>query len=157
MCDALRYADHAIEQWIYRHPNSFPPAVINTNDGDREPVAQEIMDLQTSDGNVLMCNCRLSEVPAMPIQYPDMEGLLPDGYAGQLFRMLSIMPQSIRNKATTLDTRSAISPAAMSTMPTWYRWPCSLISELAARPSTDPQLEPISGRDPCSVQSLPPR
>ena len=103
MREALRYADHPIEQWIYRHPNSFPPAVINTNDGDPEPVAQETMDLQTSDGNVLMCNCRLSEVAAMPIQYPDMEGLLPDGYARQLFRMSSIMPQSIRNKATTLD------------------------------------------------------
>ncbi len=108
MCEALSYAGRAIEQWIAQHPNSFPPAVINISDGEAnggnpEPVAQQIMDLQTSDGNVLMFNCHLSEVAAMPIQYPDREIGLPDGYASQLFRMSSVMPQNIRNQAALLD------------------------------------------------------
>ena len=109
MCEALAHAGQAIERWISQHPDSFPPAVINisdgeANDGDPEPVAQQIMELQTSDGNVLMYNCHLSELAAMPIQYPDQESGLPDGYARQLFRMSSVMPQGIRNQATLLDT-----------------------------------------------------
>ena len=108
MCEALGYAAQAIGQWIVQHPNSFPPSVINisdgeANDGDPEPFAQQIMGLQTSDGNVLLYNCHLSEVAAMPIQYPNQESGLPDGYAQQLFRMSSVMPQSIRNQATLLD------------------------------------------------------
>ena len=108
MCEALGYAAQAIGQWIVQHPNSFPPSVINisdgeANDGDPEPFAQQIMGLQTSDGNVLLYNCHLSEVAAMPIQYPNQEIGLPDGYAQQLFRMSSVMPQSIRNQATLLD------------------------------------------------------
>ena len=39
----------------------------------------------------------------MPIQYPDSEGSLPDQFARSLFRMSSVLPDSIRGLAATLD------------------------------------------------------
>ena len=107
MCGALNYTAQSIQQWIARHPDSFPPTVINisdgeASDGDPEPLARQIMDLRTSDGNVLMFNCHLSDIPATPVQYPDHERDLPDEYAKRMFRMSSRMPATARNQAATL-------------------------------------------------------
>ena len=107
MRQALTYAAHTVEQWIARHPDSFPPVIINMSDGeatdgDPEPAAQRIMNLQTNDGNSLMFNCHLSENSAMPFQYPDRENSLRDRYARQMFRMSSVMPQGSRDHAALL-------------------------------------------------------
>jgi hypothetical protein len=61
------------------------------------------MSLATTDGNVLVFNVHLSEVAAMPVQYPDREDGLPDDLAKRLFRMSSVLPESSRNLAATLD------------------------------------------------------
>ena len=110
MCAALETAINALEGWIALHPDSFPPIVINVSDGaasDGSPgqLAQQVMELQTSDGNVLMFNVHLSEVAAVPLQYPSgIEGL-PEGdeYASMMFRMSSVLPESSRAQAATLD------------------------------------------------------
>jgi hypothetical protein len=107
MCGALNYTAQSIQQWVALHPDSFPPTVINISDGeatdgDPEPLARQIMDLRTSDGNVLMFNCHLSDIPAIPVQYPDHERDLPDEYAKRMFRMSSRMPATARNQAATL-------------------------------------------------------
>ncbi len=108
MCQALEYAANSVSQWISRHPDSFPPMVINISDGeatdgDPEPVARSIMDLATSDGHALMFNCHLSETSAAPIQYPDSENSLHNGYARQMFRISSFMPPGALAHAARLD------------------------------------------------------
>ena len=108
MCEALGIASQCLQGWINDHPESFPPIVINISDGaatdgDPERQAQEIMSLQTTDGSVLLFNVHLSEVAAMPVQYPDREDGLPDDLAKRLFRMSSVLPEPSRALATTLD------------------------------------------------------
>jgi hypothetical protein len=108
MCEALDYAARSIENWVGHFPDSFPPIVINVSDGnatdgDPEPRAQRIMELQTNDGNALVFNIHLSEMATMPIQFPDTEEGLPDELAVRLFRMSSVLPEASRNLAASLD------------------------------------------------------
>ena len=110
MCRAFEVANQAIDEWIGQHPDSFPPIVINVSDGaasdgNPERQAQELMGLQTSDGDLLLFNIHLSDVAATPVQYPDRMELLPqdDEYASLMFRMSSSLPESSRNQAQILD------------------------------------------------------
>ncbi len=92
MCQAFETGLQALADWVSRHPDSFPPIVINVSDG------------ASSDGNTLLFNVHLSEVAAMPVQYPDQEGLLPqDDYALTMFRISSVLPESSRSQAASLD------------------------------------------------------
>lgn len=101
MVQALKLAQEWIQDWIAEHPDSYPPVVINISDGaatDGDPleVAQDIMDLSTSDGNVLMWNCHLSSVKdEKPLTFPSDSGILPanDKFAEQLFNMSSTLPE----------------------------------------------------------------
>ena len=109
MCDALTLAKQALEQWVNEHPESFPPIVINISDGaatdgDPVPIAKDIMNVATQDGDTLMFNVHLSEVSASPIMYPGDEGELPqyDGCALDLFRMSSVLPENSRKQAANL-------------------------------------------------------
>ncbi len=110
MCAAFQTAARSVENWIAQHPDSFPPIIINVSDGaatdgDPEPPAQRIMGMQTGDGNALVFNIHLSEVSALPVQYPDREDALPrdDEYAKVLFRMSSVLPESSRAQASAMD------------------------------------------------------
>ena len=101
MCQALSIAAQALRDWTTQHPSSYPPMVISVTDGDAndgnpEPLAHEIMGLGTNDGNVLLYNAHLSEMSAMPVQYPaDENGLPPDEYAARMFRMSSAFPAPV--------------------------------------------------------------
>ena len=101
MCDALSAALNALSAWTAQYPDSYPPMVINVtdgaaSDGNPESLAREIMALRTNDGNVLMYNAHLSEVSAMPVQYPSEESEVPpDAYAAQMFRMSSVFPDPV--------------------------------------------------------------
>ncbi len=101
MCEALSAASKALQDWTAQHPDSYPPMLINVTDGDAtdgnpEPLAQEIMGLHTNDGNVLVYNAHLSEMSAMPVQYPaDESDVPPDEYAGRMFRMSSVFPAPV--------------------------------------------------------------
>ena len=105
MCEALSAACKALQDWTAEHPDSYPPMVINVTDGDAtdgnpEPVAQEIMALQTNDGNVLIYNVHLSEMSVNPVQYPASESELPsDEYAARMFRMSSVFPAPVTELA----------------------------------------------------------
>ena len=109
MRTAFETAARAIEDWVTRHPNSFPPIIINVSDGnstdgDPEPQAQRIRELRTNDGNALIFNVHLSEVSSNPIQYPNRADDLPRGdeYSSLMFRMSSVLPASSRSQAETL-------------------------------------------------------
>lgn len=96
---ALNLARATIEEWIYRHPKSFPPIVINITDGmandvdsDQEllTTAQRLMSLKTGDGNVLLMNCHISGGDGRPVSFPWNTMELPnDPYAKLLFEMSS--------------------------------------------------------------------
>ena len=110
MCQTLDLASRAIQDWITQNPDSFPPIVINISDGmptDGDPVisAQQITELQTSDGNALIFNIHLSNINAIPCQYPGSVTEVPQGdeYAPMMFRMSSILPESSRRQAASLD------------------------------------------------------
>ena len=108
MCEALTAASKAIEDWTAQNPDSYPPMVISVTDGDAtdgnpEPVAQEIKALKTNDGNTLVYNAHLSEMSAVPVQYPaDEDDLPPDEYAARMFRMSSEFPEPVRALAADL-------------------------------------------------------
>ena len=109
MCKALSAASKALQEWTAQHPDSYPPMVINVTDGDAtdgnpEHLAQEIMALGTSDGSVLIYNAHLSEMSAMPSQYPSEEGdVPPDEYAARMFRMSSVFPEPVVKLAASMD------------------------------------------------------
>lgn len=109
MCETMDIASHAIAGWIAEHPEAFPPIVINISDGgptDGNPIpfAQKIMELQTGDGNALIFSCHVSGAKKKPVEYPDRESQLEgDEYALVMFRMASVLPESSRNHATSLD------------------------------------------------------
>lgn len=104
MCKGLQYAKSIIEKWINDNPNCFPPIVINITDGestDGNPtfIAQEIKNIQSTDGNVLFFNIHISSLKAMAIEFPDNPTLLPDNFAKMLFEMSSVLPPHIQNAA----------------------------------------------------------
>ncbi len=109
MCAALSTASKALYDWITDHPDSYPPMVISVTDGaatdgNPVPLAEEIMAMETSDGNALVYNAHLSEMNAMPVQYPADESAVPeDEYAAQMFRMSSEFPPQVVDIAAGLD------------------------------------------------------
>ena len=112
MCHVLHYAYGLLEPWIRDHPDSFPPIVIHISDGESQdgdpvPYADAVKQLATSDGNVLLFNCHLSETAAEAVVFPAAEDSLPDDLAKVLFRMSSLLPtpffQSARDEGMQLD------------------------------------------------------
>ena len=68
----------------------------DATDGNPEPLADEIMALETNDGNVLVYNAHLSEMSVSPVQYPSDESAVPpDEYAARMFRMSSEFPEPV--------------------------------------------------------------
>ena len=100
MCEALRQARSVLSPWIQDHPDSFPPIVINLTDGeatDGDPInpARDLVNLETSDGKLLLFNLHLSSVKGDPISYPEDDTGLPDRSAKQLFEISSLLPSFI--------------------------------------------------------------
>lgn len=97
MCEALAMAKTIVEGWLGQHPSSFPPIVINITDGETgaenlTAAADEIRQLKSNDGEVLLFNVHISSHRAAPIEYPSGDSGLPDQFAQQLFRMSSALP-----------------------------------------------------------------
>ncbi|HEY9792056.1 MAG TPA: hypothetical protein V6D22_16740 [Candidatus Obscuribacterales bacterium] len=102
MCEALGRATSTVVDWLGKHPNCFPPIVINISDGeptDGDPLqtAYDLMNLTSSDGSVLLFNLHISSSNHRPIEFPDTEAGLPDSHAKLLFNMSSPLPEYMRN------------------------------------------------------------
>jgi hypothetical protein len=95
MCQALNKAKELLEGWLLQHPNcQHPPIVVNITDGvatDGNPLipAEELKNLKSSEGNVLLYNIHLSSGSATAIMLPNSEANLPDQYAQLLYSMSS--------------------------------------------------------------------
>ncbi|CAM4442772.1 vWA domain-containing protein [Deinococcus marmoris] len=97
MMQAFSSAITLVQQHIALHPDSFPPIVINitdgeATDGDPRPLATQLRDLQTSDGNVLVYNAHISASQEKAVILPDSAVGLPDVYAEALYAMSSALP-----------------------------------------------------------------
>lgn len=107
MVRALKLAKEWIDDWVAEHHDSYPPVLINLTDGaatDGDPleVTKELLEMSTSDGNVLMWNCHLSEIKdAKPLTFPADDSILPktDKFAHQLFDMSSTLPDGFLSLA----------------------------------------------------------
>lgn len=105
MCTAIYHAQKIVQNWLTKHPDCFPPIVINITDGmatDGNPLkaAQILKSLSSGDGPVLCFNIHFSTQQANPIEFPDTETILPSKYAIQLFRMSSVLPAYMREIAS---------------------------------------------------------
>ncbi len=104
MSHVLIYARAILEDWIKAHADSFPPLVVHitdgaSQDGDPTSYADELKQLATSDGNVLLLNCHLSSTSAPAVLFPASEACLPDDLARQLFRLSSPLPEPFQRAA----------------------------------------------------------
>jgi len=111
MVGALRQAQNLLQDWAARHPDSYPPIVLNITDGEATDgnaqavlgAAQQLTSLATSDGNVLLFNCHISATDAQSIIFASSEAGLPDEHARLLFQMSSLLPDGLRDAARSED------------------------------------------------------
>ena len=100
------YARQAVASERFR--DSFPPMVFHLTDGesqtDASAIAEQIKQLQTSDGNVLMVNAYIGTQTSLGYAGPeDFPGYVDVNEAGpsddniRMFNMSSEMPDSIRS------------------------------------------------------------
>jgi hypothetical protein len=107
MCAALAHARAIVERWLNVHPNGYPPVVLHITDGestDGDPTSegQALMQLQSSDGHVLLFNCHCSSERSGAVEYPSDAAHLPNNFAHTLFSMSSVVPPDIRQAARNL-------------------------------------------------------
>lgn len=99
MAEAFKQAHNVLESWVTKHPETYPPIVINITDGeyntDPTKEAQTLTALSTQDGNVLLFNCHISGFNAAPIVFPDTDAGLPDTWARKLFALSSPLPDNM--------------------------------------------------------------
>ncbi|MDZ4179154.1 MAG: vWA domain-containing protein [Coriobacteriia bacterium] len=100
MCQAITEVATAMATWCDEHPASYPPTVLHitdgeSTDGDPEALANQLRQIQTDDGPVLMFNLHVSTSGASPVQFPASETGLPDAFAKLLFRMSSPLPEHL--------------------------------------------------------------
>jgi len=105
MAAALEAALRILQSWLPAHPDAFPPIVIHITDGDATdgdplPKAKALQELGTTDGQVLLFNCHISDHAAQPVEFPATEEGLPDEFAKLLFRMSSVLPSRFREEAS---------------------------------------------------------
>lgn len=97
MCAAMQQAAEVMVGWCDAHASSYPPTVIHvtdgqSGDGDPEPIANQLCQISTNDGQVLLFNLHVDTAATAPVIFPASEGVLPDQYSKGLFRMSSGFP-----------------------------------------------------------------
>jgi hypothetical protein len=100
MDEAFMKAEEFASKWVLEHPDNFPPVVVNITDGEpNDPVAAEkaarsLMNVATSDGNLLLFNAHISNGQGKLI-LPSSESAIPDPFGKFLFRLSSEIPASM--------------------------------------------------------------
>lgn len=103
MRSALEMAAQMLDEWIKEHPHCYPPIAFNLTDGEATDgeehellqAAHAIKDLASSNGNVLLFNCHISDESEEQVFFPAHERELPSSKnAKLLFNMSSDLPES---------------------------------------------------------------
>jgi hypothetical protein len=113
MNGVFELAKRIIGQFLAAYPHCFPPLVLNLTDGqptDANPLktAQELKEMASSDGEVMVFNAHLSSSPSTPLAFPSDETGFPDVFTKLLFRMSSVLPD--RMVAAAQDEGFAVRP-----------------------------------------------
>lgn len=111
-CGALDEVGRVLHGWIQRHPDSFPPMVINLTDGaptdgDPQTWTERLRRLATNDGAVLLFNINLSALPGNPSLFPSDMAQLGDEFARALFVQSSTLPEPMTQQARALGLQVA--------------------------------------------------
>lgn len=104
MCNAITAAAEQLVAWCDAHPDSYPPTVLHVTDGEStdgnpEELANQLQQIGTSDGNVLLFNLHVSTSGGDPVRFPISDTPLNDDYAKLLFRMSSALPPHLQKVA----------------------------------------------------------
>ena len=104
MTAAIEEATRAVRAWCELYPLSYPPVIINISDGeptDGSPLfaAEQLKQIRTNDGLVLLFNIHISGSSKRPIEFPDSQVGLPDEFAQRLFEMSSLLPPRLADEA----------------------------------------------------------
>jgi hypothetical protein len=105
MCEAFDNSVSVLREWVIAHSQSFPPIVFNVTDamatdGDPRVQAEDMRELATQDGNVLLFNVHISRDASSGILFPQSySDLGDDEYAHLLFDMSSLLPEQIIDAA----------------------------------------------------------
>lgn len=112
MHEAFENAAEVVQRWRDDRPDSFPPIVINVTDGaanypDLTSVAAgKVMNLGTTDGNVLVFNIHIANNKHEVILPHSTTQLAGDGFAEFLFSLSSVLPESLREVAEAAGLRA---------------------------------------------------
>lgn len=115
MGEALRKATRMCAAWCRKHPNSFPPIVINITDGEATDtthdkllfLADKLRSVRTNDGEVLLVNIHLAcqyDVIRPAVRFPSEGTPLPfSRYTKMLYDMSSTLPTLYNNSIITMQ------------------------------------------------------
>ncbi len=100
MCQAITKVAEELVTWCDAHPNSYPPTVLHVTDGEStdgnpEQLTQQLRQIHTNDGDVLMFNLHVTTSAGPEKMFPASEQELPGEYAQLLFRMSSPLPEHL--------------------------------------------------------------
>ena len=112
MHEAFERAVEIVQRWCDDKPNGFPPIVINITDGAAnypdltEDAARRVMNLHTTDGNVLIFNIHIANNMHW-VTFPHSTAQLEDDNLAEfLFSLSSILPEPLREEAKKADLPS---------------------------------------------------
>ena len=105
MHEAFERAAEIVQHWCDDRPDGFPPTVINITDGAAtQPdltidAARKVMNLRTTDGNVLVFNIHIAYNTHQVIFPNSTDQLVSDTLAEFLFSLSSVLPEPLREMA----------------------------------------------------------
>ena len=116
MAEALTFAKELIEGWLQKKPDNPAPIIINISDGlpftgstvEEEmkkaiDVSQEIMNINSSDGNPLVFNSHIGDEGDAQCSFEENERDVKDQQAKFLFNISSKVPESYKDAASKQD------------------------------------------------------
>lgn len=144
MCAALQRAFDLAHDWAMRHPQNYPPVIINVTDGvatdgDPKDLLPMLNTIGTQDGQALLFNVHITDINNATVTYPASENELPnDKYARLLFTMSSPIPDTSRALLSTLLGRQ-VDPGARGLIFNGDAASVRLMFTFASVPATQPQ------------------
>lgn len=104
MCEAMTKVAEELVAWCDTHSDSYPPTILHITDGEStdgnpEEIVNQLKQIGTNNGEVLVLNLHVSSSSTNPIEFPDSDSFLPDEYAKMLFRMSSNLPKHLADFA----------------------------------------------------------